>query len=117
MFVSFLLTSLCYKIHVYERPQVSSFPKALHFHFFNLGVDGTTVMVLKFSRNRLAICTCSITIKLTGDAIITGTKGTIKVTENHNLKLLCARNKNLVNIIQLLTGQRQVPNVVADVFI
>lgn len=74
------------------------------------------VLVLKFSRNRLAVCTCSITMTLTGEAVITGTKGTIKVTENQNSKL-CARNKNLFNITQLLTGQKQVLNVVVDVFI
>ncbi|KAM9347752.1 trans-1,2-dihydrobenzene-1,2-diol dehydrogenase-like [Symphorus nematophorus] len=43
------------------------------------GVDGTVVLVLKFSENRLAVCTCSITMMLACDAVITGTKGTIKV--------------------------------------
>ncbi|CDQ67067.1 trans-1,2-dihydrobenzene-1,2-diol dehydrogenase [Oncorhynchus mykiss] len=46
------------------------------------GVDGTVVLVLKFSGNRMAVCTCSITMMLTNDAVITGTKGTIKVP-NH----------------------------------
>lgn len=36
-------------------------------------------MVLKFSGNRLAVCTCSISMKLVSDAVIVGTKGTIKV--------------------------------------
>ncbi|XP_077947453.1 trans-1,2-dihydrobenzene-1,2-diol dehydrogenase isoform X2 [Gasterosteus aculeatus] len=47
-------------------------------HCIDTGVDGTAVLVLKFSGNRLAICTCSITMMLTCDAVITGTKGTIK---------------------------------------
>ncbi|KAK5921101.1 hypothetical protein CgunFtcFv8_024837 [Champsocephalus gunnari] len=48
-------------------------------HCIDTGVDGTAVLVLKFSGNRLAICTCSITMMLTCDAVIIGTKGTIKV--------------------------------------
>lgn len=36
-------------------------------------------MVLKFSGNRLAVCTCSISMNLVSDAVIVGTKGTIKV--------------------------------------
>lgn len=35
--------------------------------------------MLKFSGNRLAVCTCSISMKLVSDAVIVGTKGTIKV--------------------------------------
>lgn len=35
--------------------------------------------MLKFSGNRLAVCTCSISTKLVSDAVIVGTKGTIKV--------------------------------------
>ncbi|XP_056145691.1 trans-1,2-dihydrobenzene-1,2-diol dehydrogenase-like [Lampris incognitus] len=48
-------------------------------HCIDTGVDGTVVLVLKFSGNRMAVCTCSITMMLTNDAVITGTKGTIKV--------------------------------------
>lgn len=51
-------------------------------HRIDSGVDGTAVLVLKFSGNRLAICTCSITMMSTCDAVIIGTKGTIKVP-NH----------------------------------
>ncbi|XP_071316864.1 trans-1,2-dihydrobenzene-1,2-diol dehydrogenase-like [Trachinotus anak] len=47
--------------------------------FMDTGVDGTTVLVLKFAGNRLAICTFSITMTLTSDVVITGTKGTIKI--------------------------------------
>lgn len=59
-------------------------PESIHASGFNLqtGVDGTAVMVLKFSGNRLAVCTCSITMMLTNDAVIVGSKGTIKVP-NH----------------------------------
>ncbi|KAM3607862.1 uncharacterized protein V6R79_015330 [Siganus canaliculatus] len=48
-------------------------------HCIDTGVDGTAILVLRFSGNRLAICTCSITMMLTCDALIAGTKGTIKV--------------------------------------
>ncbi|KAI3356150.1 hypothetical protein L3Q82_017401, partial [Scortum barcoo] len=48
-------------------------------HRIDTGVDGTEVLVLKFSGNRLAICTCSVTMMLSCDAVIAGTKGTIKV--------------------------------------
>ncbi|KAI9530502.1 hypothetical protein NQZ68_004520 [Dissostichus eleginoides] len=51
-------------------------------HCIDTGVDGTAVLVLKFSGNRLAICTCSITMMLTCDAVITGTKGTIKIPDH-----------------------------------
>lgn len=50
-------------------------------HCLDTGVDGTTVLVLKFSRNRLAVCTCSVTSNLACDAVITGTKGTIKIPQ------------------------------------
>ncbi|KAG9348715.1 hypothetical protein JZ751_029032 [Albula glossodonta] len=46
------------------------------------GVDGTVVISLRFSRNRMAICTCSITMELTNDAMIVGSKGTIRVPSN-----------------------------------
>lgn len=48
-------------------------------HCIDTGVDGTAVLVLKFSGNRMAICTCSITMMLTCDAVVIGTKGTIKL--------------------------------------
>lgn len=48
-------------------------------YIFYPGVDGTAVVVLKFSGNRLAVCTCSMTMELISDAVIIGTKGTIKV--------------------------------------
>ncbi|XP_029937023.1 trans-1,2-dihydrobenzene-1,2-diol dehydrogenase-like [Myripristis murdjan] len=48
-------------------------------HCLDTGVDGTAVLVLKFSGNRMAVCTCSMTMMLTCDAVISGTKGTIKV--------------------------------------
>lgn len=37
------------------------------------------MIVLKFSGNRMAVCTCSITMMLPNDAVIIGSKGTIKV--------------------------------------
>uniref|UniRef100_A0A1A7X049 Dihydrodiol dehydrogenase (Dimeric) n=1 Tax=Iconisemion striatum TaxID=60296 RepID=A0A1A7X049_9TELE len=43
------------------------------------GVDETVVVTLKFSRNRLAVFTYSSSIQLPNEAVIAGTKGTIKV--------------------------------------
>ncbi|XP_026233422.1 trans-1,2-dihydrobenzene-1,2-diol dehydrogenase [Anabas testudineus] len=43
------------------------------------GVDQTVVATLKFSKNRMAVFTCSSNIQLPNDGIIIGTKGTIKV--------------------------------------
>ncbi|XP_049450154.1 trans-1,2-dihydrobenzene-1,2-diol dehydrogenase-like [Epinephelus fuscoguttatus] len=59
-------------------------PESIHAtgNCIDTGVDGTAVMVLKFSGNRLAISTCSITTTLSCEAVISGTKGTIKIP-NH----------------------------------
>uniref|UniRef100_A0A8D3A7F1 Trans-1,2-dihydrobenzene-1,2-diol dehydrogenase n=1 Tax=Scophthalmus maximus TaxID=52904 RepID=A0A8D3A7F1_SCOMX len=46
------------------------------------GVDETVAVTLKFSKNRLAVFTCSSNIKLSNDAIIVGTKGTIRVPDH-----------------------------------
>ncbi|KAM7014702.1 dihydrodiol dehydrogenase, tandem duplicate 1 [Tautogolabrus adspersus] len=43
------------------------------------GVDESLVVVMKFSRNRIAFCACSISARLSNDAVISGTKGYIKV--------------------------------------
>ncbi|KAM6943518.1 trans-1,2-dihydrobenzene-1,2-diol dehydrogenase [Xenentodon cancila] len=43
------------------------------------GVDETVVVTLKFSRNRMAVFTCSAGVQLPNEAIIAGTKGTVKV--------------------------------------
>uniref|UniRef100_A0A8C1NRT7 Trans-1,2-dihydrobenzene-1,2-diol dehydrogenase n=2 Tax=Cyprinus carpio TaxID=7962 RepID=A0A8C1NRT7_CYPCA len=43
------------------------------------GVDEAMVVTLKFSGHRLAVCTCTITAELPNEAVIVGTKGTIKV--------------------------------------
>ncbi|XP_037609765.1 trans-1,2-dihydrobenzene-1,2-diol dehydrogenase-like [Sebastes umbrosus] len=43
------------------------------------GVDESVVVVMKFSRNRMALCVCSIAARLPNDAVISGTKGSIKV--------------------------------------
>ncbi|KAM9850701.1 trans-1,2-dihydrobenzene-1,2-diol dehydrogenase-like [Aulostomus maculatus] len=61
-----------------ERPESIQ----AHGHCTDRGVDSTTVLVLKFSGNRLALCTCSFTMVLICDAVITGTKGTIKVPQH-----------------------------------
>ncbi|XP_068616374.1 trans-1,2-dihydrobenzene-1,2-diol dehydrogenase-like [Brachionichthys hirsutus] len=46
------------------------------------GVDETVVVSLKFSKNRLAVFTCSLSLELPNDAVIVGTKGTIRVPEH-----------------------------------
>ncbi|XP_067245575.1 dihydrodiol dehydrogenase, tandem duplicate 1 [Chanodichthys erythropterus] len=43
------------------------------------GADQSTVVVLKFSGNRMAICTCTLSCLLPNDATICGTEGTIRV--------------------------------------
>ncbi|MEQ2305113.1 hypothetical protein AMECASPLE_034250, partial [Ameca splendens] len=43
------------------------------------GVDETVVVMLRFSRNRMAVFTCSAGMQLSNDAIIAGTKGTIRI--------------------------------------
>uniref|UniRef100_A0A3B4DHF8 Trans-1,2-dihydrobenzene-1,2-diol dehydrogenase n=2 Tax=Pygocentrus nattereri TaxID=42514 RepID=A0A3B4DHF8_PYGNA len=43
------------------------------------GVDESMVITLKFSRGRLAVCTCTVAVELPNDAIINGTKGAIRV--------------------------------------
>ncbi|KAK5873679.1 hypothetical protein PBY51_018699 [Eleginops maclovinus] len=43
------------------------------------GVDESVVVVMKFSKNRMAFCTFSIAVRLPNDAVIAGTKGSIKV--------------------------------------
>ncbi|XP_038158867.1 trans-1,2-dihydrobenzene-1,2-diol dehydrogenase-like [Cyprinodon tularosa] len=42
-------------------------------------VDETVAVVLKFSRNRMAMFSCSAGVELPNDAIIAGTKGTIQI--------------------------------------
>uniref|UniRef100_A0A3Q3X8B6 Trans-1,2-dihydrobenzene-1,2-diol dehydrogenase n=1 Tax=Mola mola TaxID=94237 RepID=A0A3Q3X8B6_MOLML len=46
------------------------------------GVDETVVVTLKYSKNRMAVFTCSSGLKLPNDAIIVGTKGIIRVGYN-----------------------------------
>lgn len=43
------------------------------------GVDESMVVVMKFSRKRMAFCAFSIAAQLPNDAVISGTKGSIKV--------------------------------------
>uniref|UniRef100_A0A665X329 Trans-1,2-dihydrobenzene-1,2-diol dehydrogenase n=1 Tax=Echeneis naucrates TaxID=173247 RepID=A0A665X329_ECHNA len=43
------------------------------------GVDESVVVVMKFSRNRMAFCSFSIAARLANDAVISGTRGSIKV--------------------------------------
>lgn len=43
------------------------------------GVDESVVVVMKFSGNRMAACAFSIAARLPNDAVISGTKGSIKV--------------------------------------
>ncbi|XP_014911134.1 uncharacterized protein LOC106961727 isoform X6 [Poecilia latipinna] len=43
------------------------------------GVDETVAVILRYSKNRMAMFTCSAGVELHSDAIIVGTKGTIQV--------------------------------------
>lgn len=43
------------------------------------GVDESMVVTLKFSRERLAVCTCTVAVDLPNEAVILGTEGTIRV--------------------------------------
>ncbi|XP_013881000.1 trans-1,2-dihydrobenzene-1,2-diol dehydrogenase [Austrofundulus limnaeus] len=43
------------------------------------GVDETVVVSLKFSKNRMATFTCSNGVQLSNEAVIAGTKGTVRV--------------------------------------
>ncbi|KAJ8247941.1 hypothetical protein GJAV_G00252340 [Gymnothorax javanicus] len=56
-------------------------PESVHATGVRLetGVDESMVVVLKFSKNRMAICDFSIAVAMMKDATICGTKGTIRV--------------------------------------
>lgn len=43
------------------------------------GVDETVVVVMRFSRNRMAVCAFSIGARFANDAVISGTEGSLKV--------------------------------------
>ncbi|KAF7653109.1 hypothetical protein LDENG_00087320 [Lucifuga dentata] len=58
-----------------ERPESIEATGVLH----DTGVDESLVVVMKFSRKRMAFCACSIAVRLPNDAFISGTKGSIKV--------------------------------------
>jgi len=57
------------------------------------------VVVMKFSGNRMAVCTFSIAVALPNDATISGTKGTIRVRRpwGHPQNTLTKRNKYLLH--------------------
>lgn len=50
-----------------------------HLLVFVEGVDETVVVTLKYPGSRLAVFTCSAGVQLPNEAVIAGTKGTIKV--------------------------------------
>lgn len=56
-------------------------PESIHAEgfLFETGVDQSVAVTLKYSNNRMAVLTCSIVVKLQSDAVISGTKGFIKV--------------------------------------
>ncbi|XP_036399245.1 trans-1,2-dihydrobenzene-1,2-diol dehydrogenase-like [Megalops cyprinoides] len=56
-------------------------PESIHATgvLLDTGVDETMAVVLKFSRNRMALCCFSIAAALPNDATISGTKGTIRI--------------------------------------
>ncbi|XP_061567223.1 dihydrodiol dehydrogenase, tandem duplicate 1 [Cololabis saira] len=58
-----------------ERPESIQATGAL----LDSGVDESVVVVMKFSRSRMAVCTFSIAARLPNDAVISGTKGSVEV--------------------------------------
>lgn len=56
-------------------------PESIHAEgfLFETGVDQSVAVTLKYSKNRMAVFTCSMVVKLENDAVISGTKGFIKV--------------------------------------
>uniref|UniRef100_A0A8C6UVS1 Trans-1,2-dihydrobenzene-1,2-diol dehydrogenase n=1 Tax=Neogobius melanostomus TaxID=47308 RepID=A0A8C6UVS1_9GOBI len=56
-------------------------PESIHAEgfLFDTGVDQSVVVTLKYSKNRMAVVTCSNVVQLESDAIVGGTKGFIKV--------------------------------------
>uniref|UniRef100_A0A3Q3X8C8 Trans-1,2-dihydrobenzene-1,2-diol dehydrogenase n=1 Tax=Mola mola TaxID=94237 RepID=A0A3Q3X8C8_MOLML len=58
-----------------ERPQSIQATGVL----LDSGVDESVTVVMKFSRNRMALCAFSIAVRLPNDAVISGTEGSIKV--------------------------------------
>ncbi|CAM4584483.1 hypothetical protein PO909_031782 [Leuciscus waleckii] len=55
-----------------ERVQATGF-------CLDTGVDEAMIITLMFSGHRMAVCTCTISTKLPNEAVIVGTKGTIKI--------------------------------------
>lgn len=51
-------------------------------------MDETVVAILKYSKNRMAVITCSLSVQLPNDAIIMGTKGTVRVGHQRLNKIL-----------------------------
>ncbi|KAJ8340674.1 hypothetical protein SKAU_G00353070 [Synaphobranchus kaupii] len=46
------------------------------------GVDEAMVVTLTFPQNRIAVCVCSIAVQLPNEAVIIGTKGSIRIPAN-----------------------------------
>lgn len=68
--------------HVTKYPALFYSPQTwIVYVYVTVGVDETVVVTLKFSKNRMALFTCSSAVQLPNDAIIVGTKGTIRVGE------------------------------------
>ncbi|XP_063334786.1 trans-1,2-dihydrobenzene-1,2-diol dehydrogenase [Pelmatolapia mariae] len=59
-----------------EKPESIQASGVVHVE---TGVDETVVAILKYSKNRMAVITCSSGVQLPNDAIIMGTKGTVRV--------------------------------------
>ncbi|XP_031602395.1 trans-1,2-dihydrobenzene-1,2-diol dehydrogenase [Oreochromis aureus] len=59
-----------------EKPESIQASGVVHVE---TGVDETVVAILKYSKNRMAVITCSSGVQLPNDAIIMGTKGTVRI--------------------------------------
>lgn len=51
-----------------------------HCAMCTAGVDESMVITLRFSRGRLAVCTCTVAVDLPNEAVVFGTKGSVRVS-------------------------------------
>lgn len=77
-FILMCLYQMYFAIIVYNNKYITIYIYNINYIVI-IGVDETVVAILKYSKNRMAVITCSLGVKLPNDAIIMGTKGTVRV--------------------------------------
>lgn len=75
------------------------------------GVDETVVVSFKFSKNRMAVLTCSACVQLPNEAIIVSTKGTIKV--GHYSQATYSKYNSVWNVTAVCTVHIASPDQVS----